>query len=86
MIRSSHSHALPELRYSGADITNVCRDASMMAMRRAIKGKKPDEIRAMSKEDMDQPTTMEDLEEALSRVQKSVGQVRRRCSPLPHPH
>eukprot|EP00038_Savillea_parva_P019893 m.29531 g.29531 ORF g.29531 m.29531 type:complete len:516 (+) comp4603_c0_seq1:32-1579(+) len=59
--------------YSGADITNVCRDASMMAMRRAIKGKKPDEIRAMSKEDMDQPTTMEDLMEALSRVQTSVG-------------
>jgi hypothetical protein len=47
----------------------------MMAMRRAIKGKKPDEIRAMSKEDMNLPTTMEDLEEALSRVQKSVGQV-----------
>jgi len=59
--------------YSGADITNVCRDASMMAMRRAIKGKKPDEIRAMSKADMDQPTTMEDILEALSRVQRSVG-------------
>lgn len=60
--------------YSGADITNVCRDAAMMAMRRAIKGKAPAEIRAMSKSDMDQPTTMADIEEGLSRVSKSVGE------------
>ena len=31
--------------YSGADITNVCRDASFMAMRRRIKGLTPEEIR-----------------------------------------
>lgn len=60
--------------YSGADITNVCRDAAMMAMRRAIKGKAPAEIRAMSKSDMDQPTTMADIEEGLARVSKSVGE------------
>lgn len=59
--------------YSGADITNVCRDAAMMAMRRAVKGKSPAEIRAMSKADMDQPTTMADITEALSRCNKSVG-------------
>ena len=59
--------------YSGADITNVCRDSAMMAMRRAIKGKTPTEIRAMSKEDMDQPTTMADIVEGLSRVKQSVG-------------
>jgi len=59
--------------YSGADITNVCRDSAMMAMRRAIKGKAPAEIRAMSKEDMDLPTTMADIMEGLSRVKQSVG-------------
>ena len=45
--------------YSGADITNVCRDAAMMSMRRAIAGKTPAEIRAMSKEISNQPTSME---------------------------
>lgn len=35
--------------YSGADITNVCRDAAMMSMRRAIKGKTPEQIRNMRK-------------------------------------
>jgi len=59
--------------YSGADITNVCRDAAMMAMRRAIKGKSPAEIRAMSKADMESPTTMEDINEGLLRVKCSVG-------------
>jgi katanin p60 ATPase-containing subunit A1 len=59
--------------YSGADITNVCRDAAMMAMRRAIKGKAPAEIREMSKDEMNLPTTMEDIQEALRRVNRSVG-------------
>jgi katanin p60 ATPase-containing subunit A1 len=59
--------------YSGADITNVCRDSAMMSMRRAIKGKTPTEIRSMSKEDMDLPTTLADIEEGLSRVKQSVG-------------
>ncbi|CDQ64385.1 unnamed protein product [Oncorhynchus mykiss] len=34
--------------YSGADITNVCRDASLMAMRRRIEGLIPEEIRNIS--------------------------------------
>lgn len=61
--------------YSGADITNVCRDAAMMAMRRAIRGKSTDEIRALSKDNPDslnQPTTMDDINESLSRINKSV--------------
>ncbi|PIO31040.1 hypothetical protein AB205_0135450 [Aquarana catesbeiana] len=58
--------------YSGADITNVCRDASLMAMRRRIEGLTPEEIRNLSKDDMHMPTTMEDFEAALKKVSKSV--------------
>ncbi|XP_040206531.1 katanin p60 ATPase-containing subunit A1 isoform X1 [Rana temporaria] len=58
--------------YSGADITNVCRDASLMAMRRRIEGLLPEEIRNLSKDDMHMPTTMEDFEAALKKVSKSV--------------
>lgn len=58
--------------YSGADITNVCRDASLMAMRRLIEGLTPEEIRNISRDDMHMPTTMEDFELALKKVSKSV--------------
>uniref|UniRef100_A0A671NUE0 Katanin p60 ATPase-containing subunit A1 n=1 Tax=Sinocyclocheilus anshuiensis TaxID=1608454 RepID=A0A671NUE0_9TELE len=58
--------------YSGADITNVCRDASLMAMRRRIEGLSPEEIRNLSKDEMHMPTTMEDFETALTKVSKSV--------------
>nr|XP_034347948.1 katanin p60 ATPase-containing subunit A1 isoform X2 [Arvicanthis niloticus] len=58
--------------YSGADITNVCRDASLMAMRRRIEGLSPEEIRNLSREEMHMPTTMEDFEMALKKVSKSV--------------
>ena len=59
--------------YSGADITNVCRDASMMSMRRMIAGKSGEEIKRMRREEMEQPITQADFVEALSRVQSSVG-------------
>ena len=58
--------------YSGDDITNVCRDAAMNGMRRKIVGKRPEEIRAMSKEEVAAPITMEDMNEALKRIQPSV--------------
>eukprot|EP01147_Barroeca_monosierra_P004756 gene4757-6838_t len=58
--------------YSGADLTNVCRDASMMAMRRAIRGKSPDEIKAMDKDQLNQPTSMEDVVAAIEKISPSV--------------
>ncbi|XP_035287903.1 katanin p60 ATPase-containing subunit A-like 1 [Anguilla anguilla] len=58
--------------YSGADITNVCRDASMMAMRRRIQGLSPEEIRALSKDELQMPVTMEDFELTLRKISKSV--------------
>ncbi|XP_033864309.2 katanin p60 ATPase-containing subunit A-like 1 isoform X1 [Acipenser ruthenus] len=58
--------------YSGSDITNVCRDASMMAMRRRIQGLTPEEIRALSKDELQMPVTMEDFELALKKISKSV--------------
>lgn len=58
--------------YSGADITNVCRDASFMSLRKRIKGLTPDEIKNLQKDEVDLPVTKEDLFEALSKVSSSV--------------
>lgn len=58
--------------YSGSDITNVCRDACMMAMRRRISGLTADQIRGLSKQDLDLPVTSDDFTEATRRVKKSV--------------
>ena len=58
--------------YSGDDITNVCRDAAMNGMRRKIIGKRPEEIRAMSQEEVAAPITMEDMSQALRRISPSV--------------
>mmetsp|Transcript_8673 Transcript_8673/g.36145 ORF Transcript_8673/g.36145 Transcript_8673/m.36145 type:complete len:478 (-) Transcript_8673:113-1546(-) len=58
--------------YSGADITNVCRDASFMSMRKRIKGLTPEEIRSLPPEEMDRPVTREDLIEALRNTSSSI--------------
>lgn len=58
--------------YTAADISNVCRDAAMMAMRRKISGRSPAEIKRIKKEDIDLPVTVNDFNEALSRCRKSV--------------
>lgn len=58
--------------YSGADITNVCRDASMMSMRRKIIGLKPHQIKQLPKEELDLPATYRDFEEAIVKNNKSV--------------
>lgn len=58
--------------YSGADITNVCRDASMMSMRRKIAGLKPEQIKQLAKEELDLPVSMQDFTEAIAKCNKSV--------------
>merc|ERR1712203_1162717 len=58
--------------YSGADITNVCRDASMMSMRRKIAGLKPSEIRNLDRSELDLPITNQDWDEAILKVNKTV--------------
>ncbi|CAH0562100.1 unnamed protein product [Brassicogethes aeneus] len=60
--------------FSGADITNVCRDASMMSMRRKIFGLRPDQIKQLPKEELDLPVTNMDFQEALLKNNKSVSQ------------
>ena len=44
----------------------------MMSFRRRILGLRPDEIRNIPKEELMQPTTMEDFLEAMKKVNKSV--------------
>lgn len=44
----------------------------MMAMRRLIEGKSPDEIKNLAMEQLELPTTMEDFLAALRKVSKSV--------------
>jgi katanin p60 ATPase-containing subunit A1 len=58
--------------YSGADITNVCRDACMMAMRRRIAGLTPEQIRGLSKTELELPVSPADFQEACRKINKSV--------------
>lgn len=59
--------------YSGDDLTNVCRDASLNGMRRKIAGKTRDEIKNMSKDEIsNDPVAMCDFLEAITKVQPSV--------------
>ena len=59
--------------FSGADITNLCRDAAMMPMRRRIKGLNREEIKNLAKDAAtDLPVSMDDLEQALARIHSSV--------------
>lgn len=57
-------------------MTSVCRDACMMAMRRAVAGKRPAEIKALglAGQMKELPVAMADFEQALGKVQSSVSQ------------
>lgn len=61
--------------YSGADISNVCRDAAMMPMRRKLLSSQFDinNIHQMQ-EEIDVPLTMQDFNDAIKNIQKSVSQ------------
>ena len=58
--------------YSGADVTSLCRDAALMSMRRMIKNKSPNEIRQLSKDDIEKPVTQDDFIAALERSSTTV--------------
>lgn len=60
--------------YSGADISNVCRDAAMMPLRNAISSGKLSitEIANIKPEEIDAPISQKDLMEAIGNIQKSV--------------
>ena len=46
----------------------------MMAMRRAIEGKTPEEIKNLPKDKLEQPTSMEDFHIAIKKCSKSVSE------------
>jgi len=48
------------------------RDAAMMSMRRRISGLKPEDIRNIPREELVTPTSMEDFEQAMKNVSKTV--------------
>lgn len=60
------------LGYSGADLTLVCRDAALMAMRRRIQGLTSDQIKLLDKDEFSLPTTLEDFTAAIKKCNKSV--------------
>eukprot|EP00357_Protocruzia_adherens_P026754 CAMPEP_0115011348 /NCGR_PEP_ID=MMETSP0216-20121206/23925_1 /TAXON_ID=223996 /ORGANISM="Protocruzia adherens, Strain Boccale" /LENGTH=634 /DNA_ID=CAMNT_0002379871 /DNA_START=84 /DNA_END=1988 /DNA_ORIENTATION=- len=62
--------------YSGADISNVCREAALLPMRRMLKehrakGGKIDQFKNLQSQ-VDVPITQQDLIEALNNISKSV--------------
>jgi katanin p60 ATPase-containing subunit A1 len=58
--------------YSGADVTTVCRDASMMGMRRKIEGLTIEQIQAIPKEQFNLPAKRDDFLDVIKKVSPSV--------------
>jgi katanin p60 ATPase-containing subunit A1 len=62
--------------YSGADISNVCRDAAMIPLRRKIAQGMVLDVQKIKEHEheINVPLVMQDFLEALKNVQKSVSQ------------
>ncbi|VDN23766.1 unnamed protein product [Gongylonema pulchrum] len=58
--------------YSGADVTNVCREAAMMSMRARIANLTAEEIKALAQEEVDLPITSDDFSHAIQNTSPSV--------------
>ncbi len=58
--------------YSGADISSVCREASMMPFRKLLLDHTSMEDIVSKQSQIDIPLTMEDLKQALKNISKSV--------------
>lgn len=59
--------------FSGADMTNVCREAAMMGMRRLTANLSPQEIKLIPQEEiLDIPITADDFEQAIAHTSPSV--------------
>ncbi|RNA44814.1 katanin p60 ATPase-containing subunit A-like 1 isoform X1 [Brachionus plicatilis] len=58
--------------YSGADIAMVCRDASMMGLRRKIDGLSVEEIRTLPNDELNVPIRMKDFVDVLQKINPSV--------------
>ncbi|KAM3721498.1 Katanin p60 ATPase-containing subunit A-like [Dirofilaria immitis] len=58
--------------YSGADITNVCREAAMMSMRVRIANLTAEEIKSLTQEEVDLPITSNDFSQAIKNTSPSV--------------
>jgi katanin p60 ATPase-containing subunit A1 len=65
--------------YSGADISNVCREAALMPMKRLLEQNKGDIMDMVNNESfknkLNAPITMEDLNIALKNTSKSVSDI-----------
>lgn len=61
--------------YSGADISNVCREAAMMPMRKKLQSGGFDLANIQSlQEQVDVPLSMQDFKDAFKNISKSVSQ------------
>lgn len=64
--------------YSGADVTNVCREAAMMGLRKRMQKARQEGLSVAKmqslQDEVDVPVTQADFVEAIKNVSKSVGQ------------